>query len=147
MAAIFKEGVILWVHCESCTRLFDFVSAMEFYGVFVLSQPQNMLGECLVVHASFVALDSHSEVNESGQIRGQVFIISFISCLSVFVSAEDFLPQNYCFFPVPFTPPPNFNLSQHTFPSFRSCQDHNPALFIQLPHQLSQQHITISCSV
>lgn len=38
-----------------CTRLFGFVSAVEFYGVFVLNQPQNMLGECLVVHASFVA--------------------------------------------------------------------------------------------
>ncbi len=59
---------------------------------------------------------------------GVKFIILLISCLSVFVSAEvpaekNILPQNYCFFLVPLTPPPNFNLSQHTFPSFRSCQD------------------------
>jgi len=44
------------------------------------------------------------------------------------------------FFFVPYTPPPNFNLSQQTLLSFSSCQDHNPVLLIQFPHQLSQQH-------
>lgn len=42
----------------------------------------------LVMPASFVAWDTWSEVNENGQIRGQVFIIFLISCLSGFLRAD-----------------------------------------------------------
>jgi len=95
---------------------------------------------------------------------GQVFIIFLILCLCGFLHADVsakkkkkkknkkkkkiILPQNYCFFfLVPYTPLPNFNLSQQTLLSFSSCQDHNPVLLIQFPHQLSQQHTTIFCSL
>lgn len=101
----------------------------------------NMLGECLVMRARFVAWDNPVWSWWEWTDLGVKF--SWFCSVCAKKKTKTFCRRTTVFFSF-YTPTPSFNLSQHTFPSFSSCQDHNPVLLIQFPHQRSQQHITIS---
>lgn len=124
MASIFKERVILWVHSESCTRLFDFV-AIEFYGVFVLSQPQNMLGECLVVHASLQHEIPSLKLMRAVRL-GVKFSLFHSFHASVFLSVLKCLQKKKLFCRRTTV----FSCTTHPTPKFQSVPAHIPILQI-----------------